>query len=36
MRYVKAPVLMLNGEKDTVFRAGEADFAARIRTPASN
>ncbi|WP_394425843.1 alpha/beta fold hydrolase [Streptomyces sp. SGAir0957] len=27
MRYVKAPVLILNGEKDTVFRSGEADFA---------
>ncbi|MBL1108962.1 alpha/beta hydrolase [Streptomyces sp. 5-8] len=27
MRHVKAPVLILNGEKDTVFRAGEADFA---------
>ncbi|WP_307180407.1 alpha/beta fold hydrolase [Streptomyces canus] len=27
MRYVKAPVLILNGEKDAVFRAGEADFA---------
>ncbi|MFC8128521.1 alpha/beta fold hydrolase [Streptomyces sp. NPDC057302] len=26
MRYVKAPVLILNGEKDAVFRAGEADF----------
>src|SRR5690606_1860333 len=24
---VKAPVLALNGEKDTAFRAGEADFA---------
>jgi pimeloyl-ACP methyl ester carboxylesterase len=24
---VKAPVLVLNGEKDTAFRAGEADFA---------
>lgn len=27
MRHVKAPVLILNGEKDTVFRAGEVDFA---------
>lgn len=27
MRHVKAPVLILNGEKDTFFRAGEADFA---------
>lgn len=27
MRHVKAPVLILNGEKDTAFRAGEADFA---------
>lgn len=27
MRQVKAPVLILNGEKDTAFRAGEADFA---------
>ncbi|MFF3763916.1 alpha/beta fold hydrolase [Streptomyces sp. NPDC001922] len=27
MRWVKAPVLILNGEKDPVFRAGEADFA---------
>ncbi|GAA2331373.1 alpha/beta hydrolase [Streptomyces kunmingensis] len=27
MRHVKAPVLILNGEKDTVFRADEADFA---------
>lgn len=27
MRYVKAPVLILNGEKDAVFRAEEADFA---------
>ncbi|WP_405691917.1 alpha/beta fold hydrolase [Streptomyces sp. NBC_01185] len=27
MRHVKAPVLILNGEKDAVFRAGEADFA---------
>ncbi|MDI9832891.1 alpha/beta fold hydrolase [Streptomyces sp. KAU_LT] len=27
MRAVKAPVLILNGEKDTLFRAGEADFA---------
>jgi pimeloyl-ACP methyl ester carboxylesterase len=27
MRYVKAPVLILNGEKDAVFRSGEADFA---------
>ncbi|MFF9216962.1 alpha/beta fold hydrolase [Streptomyces viridosporus] len=27
MRGVKAPVLILNGEKDTVFRAGETDFA---------
>ncbi|MFJ9665524.1 alpha/beta fold hydrolase [Streptomyces sp. NPDC101219] len=26
MRHVKAPVLILNGEKDTAFRAGEADF----------
>ncbi|MER7507485.1 alpha/beta fold hydrolase [Streptomyces lavendulae] len=27
MRHVKVPVLILNGEKDPVFRAGEADFA---------
>ncbi|QEU94478.1 alpha/beta fold hydrolase [Streptomyces kanamyceticus] len=27
MRHVKGPVLILNGEKDTLFRAGEADFA---------
>ncbi|MET7358377.1 alpha/beta hydrolase [Streptomyces sp. NPDC005562] len=27
MRQVKVPVLILNGEKDAVFRAGEADFA---------
>ncbi|MZD09990.1 alpha/beta fold hydrolase [Streptomyces sp. SID5785] len=27
MRQVKAPVLILNGEKDTVFRSGERDFA---------
>ncbi|WP_326752869.1 alpha/beta hydrolase [Streptomyces hirsutus] len=27
MRSVKAPVLILNGEKDVVFRSGEADFA---------
>ena len=27
MRFVKAPVLILNGEKDAVFRSGEADFA---------
>ncbi|WP_078628421.1 alpha/beta fold hydrolase [Streptomyces sp. NRRL F-2664] len=27
MRHVKAPVLILNGEKDTVFRSGEQDFA---------
>ncbi|MFD9461892.1 alpha/beta fold hydrolase [Streptomyces sp. NPDC060027] len=27
MRHVRAPVLILNGEKDTLFRAGEADFA---------
>ncbi|NSC19948.1 alpha/beta hydrolase [Streptomyces albus subsp. chlorinus] len=27
MRHVKAPVLILNGEKDTLFRANEADFA---------
>ncbi|GAA3076942.1 hypothetical protein GCM10010448_68900 [Streptomyces glomeratus] len=27
MHFVKAPVLILNGEKDVVFRAGEADFA---------
>ncbi|MEV0494059.1 alpha/beta fold hydrolase [Streptomyces atratus] len=27
MRHVTAPVLILNGEKDTVFRSGEADFA---------
>lgn len=26
MRYVAAPVLILNGEKDTVFRSGETDF----------
>ncbi len=27
MRHVKVPVLILNGERDPVFRAGEADFA---------
>jgi pimeloyl-ACP methyl ester carboxylesterase len=27
MRHVAAPVLILNGEKDTVFRSGEAEFA---------
>ncbi|MFF7182756.1 alpha/beta fold hydrolase [Streptomyces sp. NPDC008121] len=27
MRHVDAPVLILNGEKDTVFRSGETDFA---------
>lgn len=27
MRFVEAPALILNGEKDTVFRADEADFA---------
>ncbi|MEV0745856.1 alpha/beta hydrolase [Streptomyces sp. NPDC050273] len=27
MRHVAAPVLILNGEKDTVFRSGEAAFA---------
>ncbi|MER6257466.1 alpha/beta hydrolase [Streptomyces sp. NPDC001584] len=27
MRHVSAPVLILNGEKDTVFRSGETDFA---------
>ncbi|GGT45815.1 lysophospholipase [Streptomyces purpureus] len=27
MRHVKAPVLILNGEKDSLFRAGESDFA---------
>ncbi|MFJ3701781.1 MULTISPECIES: alpha/beta fold hydrolase [Streptomyces] len=27
MRHVKAPVLILNGEKDTVFRSDEAEFA---------
>ncbi|MFF0290788.1 alpha/beta fold hydrolase [Streptomyces sp. NPDC005262] len=27
MRYVNAPVLILNGEKDAVFRTKEADFA---------
>lgn len=27
MRHVTAPVLILNGEKDTVFRSGERDFA---------
>ncbi|MEU6273297.1 alpha/beta hydrolase [Streptomyces populi] len=27
MRHVSAPVLILNGEKDTFFRAQEADFA---------
>ncbi|MEY7976179.1 alpha/beta fold hydrolase [Streptomyces pilosus] len=27
MRDVAAPVLLLNGEKDTVFRSGERDFA---------
>ncbi|PNG19949.1 alpha/beta fold hydrolase [Streptomyces cahuitamycinicus] len=27
MRFVKAPVLILNGEKDAVFRSGEAEFA---------
>ena len=26
MRHVAAPVLILNGEKDTVFRSGEMDF----------
>ncbi|WP_405435502.1 alpha/beta hydrolase [Streptomyces avidinii] len=26
MRHVAAPVLILNGEKDTVFRSGERDF----------
>lgn len=26
MRHVAAPVLILNGEKDTVFRSGETDF----------
>jgi pimeloyl-ACP methyl ester carboxylesterase len=26
MRHVAAPVLILNGEKDTVFRSGEKDF----------
>ncbi|MET9839270.1 alpha/beta fold hydrolase [Streptomyces virginiae] len=27
MRHVKAPALILNGEKDTVFRSGEREFA---------
>ncbi|APU38595.1 alpha/beta fold hydrolase [Streptomyces sp. TN58] len=27
MAHVKAPVLILNGEKDTVFRSGEREFA---------
>ncbi|WP_069885605.1 alpha/beta fold hydrolase [Streptomyces luteocolor] len=27
MRHVKAPVLILNGEKDTLFRTGESRFA---------
>jgi pimeloyl-ACP methyl ester carboxylesterase len=27
MRHVAAPALILNGEKDSVFRSGEADFA---------
>ncbi|MGW7274977.1 alpha/beta fold hydrolase [Streptomyces sp. NPDC054864] len=27
MRHVASPVLILNGEKDTVFRSGERDFA---------
>ncbi|QXR00033.1 alpha/beta fold hydrolase [Streptomyces sp. WY228] len=27
MRHVAAPALILNGEQDTVFRSGEADFA---------
>ncbi|MDQ0987718.1 alpha/beta fold hydrolase [Streptomyces sp. V2I9] len=27
MRHVEAPALILNGERDTVFRSGEADFA---------
>ncbi|MEU6676460.1 alpha/beta hydrolase [Streptomyces sp. NPDC046925] len=27
MRCVQAPALILNGEKDTLFRSGEADFA---------
>ncbi|MEU2164169.1 alpha/beta hydrolase [Streptomyces chengbuensis] len=27
MRHVAAPVLILNGEKDSVFRSGERDFA---------
>ncbi|MFG2818316.1 alpha/beta fold hydrolase [Kitasatospora sp. NPDC048365] len=27
MRHVDGPVLILNGEKDTVFRSGESDFA---------
>ncbi|MET9463862.1 alpha/beta hydrolase [Streptomyces sp. NPDC006544] len=27
MRHVAAPALLLNGEKDTVFRSGELDFA---------
>ncbi|MER6622033.1 alpha/beta hydrolase [Streptomyces sp. NPDC000931] len=27
MRHVAAPVLILNGEKDTLFRSGEMDFA---------
>ncbi|MFJ2598600.1 alpha/beta fold hydrolase [Streptomyces erythrochromogenes] len=27
MRHVDAPVLILNGEKDTVFRSGEREFA---------
>ncbi|MET9771339.1 alpha/beta hydrolase [Streptomyces sp. NPDC006415] len=31
LRHVAAPVLILNGEKDTVFRSGEADFARAHR-----
>ncbi|CAM5745645.1 hypothetical protein STAFG_3922 [Streptomyces afghaniensis 772] len=33
MRLVAAPVLILNGEKDGVFRSGEAEFA-RAHPPA--
>ncbi|MFJ9885280.1 alpha/beta fold hydrolase [Streptomyces sp. NPDC091287] len=31
MRHVAAPALILNGEKDSVFRSGEADFARAHR-----
>ncbi|MFD4339548.1 alpha/beta fold hydrolase [Streptomyces anulatus] len=33
MRHVAAPALILNGEKDSLFRSGEADFA-RAHRPA--